>query len=282
MTFLAVSVHGARWLRHYVVRRRVAGLAAEVAFWLFLSLLPLAAVGGMIAAKVMVGYREAVGSWLSGIPVAMRDFVTAELSKVAALKDGAFGPLVAMVFVWLAASGLHALFEAFDTMTHTPRSWLRKRLMALIACLSLSLGGGSMALLAGVVTWARGQGPDISPALAPFLSVTFRLVGGAFVIFASVAGLYSLGLPFTRRRSWPILPGAAFATVLQALLGFGYGLWVRTAGDGSAYLAGLATIGVTMTLTYLYVLSVLLGLAVNQWWRLLRRARALSRLRRSP
>lgn len=32
------------------------------------------------------------------------------------------------------------------------------------------------------------------------------------------------------------------------------------------YLAGLAAIGVTMTFVFLYVFSILFGLAVNQGW----------------
>lgn len=83
-----------------------------------------------------------------------------------------------------------------------------------------------------------------------------------------IAGLYALGLPAKLRRSMPILPGAALAAVLQALLGVAYGLFIHATGDGSAYLAGLATIGVTMTFVYISVLSVLLGLAANQSLRL--------------
>ena len=39
-----------------------------MAFWLFLSLLPLAAVAGLIAAKLASGYWSAAGPLLDSLP----------------------------------------------------------------------------------------------------------------------------------------------------------------------------------------------------------------------
>ena len=93
------------------------GLAAEVAFWLFLSLLPLVAVAGLIAAKLTVGHDAAVGSWLGAVPPSTRALVRRELAQLAASSGRTVGPVGTLIFVWLASSGIHSLFDAFDAMT---------------------------------------------------------------------------------------------------------------------------------------------------------------------
>lgn len=266
-----------KWLRRYVGRKRVFGLAAEVAFWLFLSLLPLAAVGGLIAAKLAVGRDAALGSWLGGVPASTRELLTKEVSHLAASNGSTLGPFSTVIFLWLASSGIHSLFDAFDAMTNRRRSWVRKRIAALASCVVLAIGGAALALLGRGVVWARAL-LDLSERPLPgTVGVFVRVAGGSLLVLGIVTGLYAIGVP---SRPWegrvlPILPGAVLATLLQAVLAFAYSLLIRMTGDGSAYLAGLATIGVTMTVVYLEVLSILLGLTVNEWWRVWRRARRL-------
>lgn len=62
----------------------------------------------------------------------------------------------------------------------------------------------------------------------------------------------------------PIVPGALLATVLQIAIGFGYGFYITQVGDGGAYQAGLASIGVTLVALYLFCLMILVGVEVNQ------------------
>jgi membrane protein len=257
----------ARWLSRYVGRRRVFGLSAEVAFWLFLSLVPLVAVGGMVAAKVVSGDTSSLSYWLLGVPLPVRELIGRELEHVAAWRSGAVAPVSAAAFVWLGSSGVHSLFDAFGTVTNDSRSWVSNRIAALISCVVLALGGAALAFLAIGAEWAHSL--LISRqffSLFVFTSTPiFRIITGGFLFFAVTVSLYAIGLSANQRRALPLFPGALVATILQAVLVFAYGLVVRATGDGGAYLAGLAAIGVTMTFVYLYVLSILLGLAVSQW-----------------
>lgn len=270
----------ARWLLRCVGRRRVPGLAAEVSFWLFLSLLPIAAVGGMIAAKLTVGSGAAFGSRLAAMAPSARHLVRDELEHVAEWRGGAVGPIGAVVFLWLASSGVQGLFEGFDLMRGHPRSWARTRGLALGACLLLSVVGAAVALLSGGVEWLRslalGSAAPVA-AIAGVAQVAYRALGSGVLAFLTVAGLYALGTPVRGRGALPILPGALFATLLQATLILAYSALIGALGDGSAYLAGLAAVGVAMTFVYLNALSILLGVAVNQWWRVARRLRRATR-----
>lgn len=257
--------HGGTLLQKYVLRPRVLGLAAEVAFWLFLSLLPLVAVAGLLAAKLFLGKGADVEAFLGAVPDAVRGLVLKELSQVVAIKENTIGPVGAVVYVWLASSGVHALFDAFEAMTGTSRSWVRNRLTALLSCVALSLGVAGLAFLSGGVQWLRSIVEARSVPLSS-LGLPLRFVLSAALVFSIVAGLYAVGVPKETRRTLPIIPGAALATMLQAVLAFAYALLVKLTGDGSAYVAGLAAIGVTMTTVYLYVLAILLGFALNQGW----------------
>ena len=75
-------------------------------------------------------------------------------------------------------------------------------------------------------------------------------------------GLYWVGLPRAARPR-VLFPGVFAAVALQIVLGACYVVFIGALGDGSAYLAGLAAVGVTMTAVFIYMLSLLFGLALN-------------------
>src|SRR6476469_93827 len=78
-------------------RVRTFGLAAEMAFWLFLSLIPLAAVAGLVAARFATQHASAAGPFLMALPPSTRQFVQGELGNVAAWNGGTVAlPAIAM------------------------------------------------------------------------------------------------------------------------------------------------------------------------------------------
>lgn len=236
-------------------RSRVLDVAAGIAFWVFLALVPLATVGGLLTAKIA---REApdLGRFLAPLPPVARELVTSELSRLAAFEGDKLTPTAILVFLWLASSGVHAIFDAMEVETACPRPWWKKRLVAILVCVFLSIGS---ALLAIIVPGLRYLTQGV-----PGLAVE---IGGALfaglVALGMAAGLFVAGVPKAARREMPILPGAALVVILEAVLGNAYGFYISKAGIGSAYLAGLAVIGVTMTALYLSALALLVGLELS-------------------
>ena len=180
---------------------RIFGVAAEMAFWLFLALVPLAAVA----------------------------------------------------YVWLASSGIHAVFDGFEAQTKVNRGWVHKRLWSLASCLALT-----------AAALALGFGGWVSMTLHLGGSLVLGVLVSALVLYLVVAWLYRVGLPDEVRRSIPLWPGTLVVVVTSILCALGYGAFLRVAGDGSVYLAGLAVTAVTMTLLYLLAFALLLGLVVNR------------------
>lgn len=277
-----------RWayvLYRLMDRSRAFGLAAEMAFWFFLALIPLAVVAGMAAVKLTLRSRGTLAPLLMPLPESVRVFVANELSQVSAWNGGTVGPIAGAVFVWLASSGLHAVFDALELETSTRRRpWWKKRLLAIAGCFGLSLGVAAVGVLGVGLDWfwrlARETVPMV-PESERFVARAIRLGVAGLVWLGLVVALYKLGIPRISGRAMPAAPGAILAIVLQLVLGYGYGVYVARLGDGGAYLAGLAIIGVTMIGLYLMALALLAGAELNE---LLALTRAISRqaARRPP
>lgn len=261
------------WIKCLLTRldaNRALGLGAEMAFWLFLSLLPLAAVAGVVAAKLAVGNWSIAAPMLDSLPAATRDLLKDEMGKMAAWNGGKVGIGAAVMFLWLASSGVHSMFDGIEIEANaTPRPWWKKRLAALLTCMALSAGTALVTLLVTGLgwTWHLVGGSTLFQALKFESSVVGEIVRftlGAVVSFGLVSGLYWVALPPVARKSMPLAPGAVLATILQIAIGFGYGFYIKKMGDGGAYQAGLASIGVTLMALFLFCSVLLVGIEVNQ------------------
>lgn len=250
-------------------RSRTFGLAAEMSFFLFLSLLPLAAVAGLVAARLATQDNSLIDPLLTSLPPASRQLIVNELGRVSAWKGGAVGPLAIVTFVWLASAGVSSVFDALELETESPpRGWLRKRLLAIATCVALSVGVASLTLLSTGLGWVvrifGGVAEEVLPGIGSTLFGTIvRVAVGAAIAVSLIAGLYYVGIPQAQRRTMPVWPGAILATGLQALLGWGYSAYIGRMGDGGAYQAGLAAIAVTLTALYLFSIALLVGAEVN-------------------
>jgi len=250
-------------------RARTFGLAAELAFWMFLSLIPLAAVAGLIVARFAMNDHDATSTILRAVPPSMRDLIATQLANVSAWNGGTVGPLAALTFVWLASSGVHSIFDALALETESyQRPWWKQRLFAIGTCVALSIGVAGLALLATGLGWIRRlAGERLSVGgeeLHQGIALVLRLGAGAIVSFALVSGLYWVGLPKQVRRRMPLLPGAVSALVLMAFLAFGYRFYLSRMGTGDAYQAGLAVIAVTLMVLYLLSIALLAGAEINR------------------
>ena len=250
-----------------IIDSRTTGMAAEMAFWLFLSLIPLAAVAGLVIAKVAVSSTD-VTAMLDSLPPETRHLVAKQLSHVAAWKGGAVGAPAAIVFFWLASGGIHSVFDLLEVKAGVSRSWWMRRLISLAACLALSVGTAIIAFLAGglhrilgflhgAVSFA-GYSTD-----AGVVDSAVRVGLGVLTAVGLVAGLYFIGIPRRARKRAPILPGALVAVGLQVMLGYGYVFYLSKVGVASAYQAGLSIIGVTLIALYLFSISLLVGAELN-------------------
>ncbi|HTM46870.1 MAG TPA: YhjD/YihY/BrkB family envelope integrity protein [Polyangiaceae bacterium] len=260
-----------RWLSALVdciQRTRTFGLAAETAFWLFLSLLPLLAVAGFTAARLLLDNWQGVAPIIKTLPPPAQAFIASELSRLS-LWDGKTVGIVGVAgSLWLASSGVHAIFDALESETSTSRRWLIKRALALATCAGLSLSVALLALLGpGTEALLSNLGqrmPDGIRLSQSFItSRTIRAVAGFVILTAQAWCLLRIGIPKRARSNMPMLPGVVVAAVLQMALSIGYTNYLTTVWDASAYTAGLGLVGSILTALYLYVVALLIGVALN-------------------
>lgn len=275
------SVQSVRELYEAMQRGRTFGLAAETAFWVFLALIPLAAVAGLVAARVTTENWDRFSPVLGALPGPTRELVASELVKVSKWNGGTVGITGAIVFIWLASSGVHAIIDALELESGERRPWWKKRSIALGTCVALSIvvavlavlgrpgGGSSVGLFASDVPLL-----PIFEGAPTLLGRALRFVASSVIALGYVSGLYWVAVPPKARERMPIFPGAVVAVLMQAALSFGYSTYISRMGGGGAYTAGLAIIGLTMMGIYLFVVALLTGAVVN---RMVGKAEAKSR-----
>jgi len=254
------------WLRGLyddLDRTRTFGLAAETACWLFLSLVPLLAAAGLVAARISTTNWRGVAPVLLSLPDSTRALLQQELEKVARWNGGAVGLTGAVVFIWLASTGVHSVFEAFEVESSAPRSWVKRRFLAIATCAALSIVVAALAVL----------GPGLeriiemaTPSENAFESSTIMDIGRGLLSFAIAIGyvsaLYWVGIPRPGKRRATLVPGALVAVVLQAAMSFGYAFYLSRFTEQPVYGAGLGLVAATLMALYLFALSLLSGAAV--------------------
>jgi membrane protein len=107
--------------------------AASIAFWFFLSLVPLLVLLGFLVGHVARtrGVDALVAPVLEVIPATAEDIVRKELERMAG-SGGSLAPLGVVGYFWTASSGLHNLMDVFEAAAKAPRrSWWKQRAIAL-------------------------------------------------------------------------------------------------------------------------------------------------------
>ena len=107
--------------------------AAAIAFWFFLSLLPLLVLLGFLVGQVARsrGVDALLTPLLDVVPGTADDILRRELERMEG-STASVAPLGVVGFLWTASSGLHNLMDVFETAAKVdPRAWWKQRAMAL-------------------------------------------------------------------------------------------------------------------------------------------------------
>ncbi len=122
--------------RHFVEGLRAHNAleaAAAIAFWFFLSLLPLLVLLGFLVSLVARsrGVDALLTPVLDVVPGTAEDILRRELERMAG-STASVAPLGVVGFLWTASSGLHNLMDVFEIAAKVdPRPWWKQRAIAL-------------------------------------------------------------------------------------------------------------------------------------------------------
>jgi membrane protein len=169
--------------------------AAAVAFWFFLSLVPLLVLAGFLVGQVARarGVDQLVGPLLDVIPGSAEGLIRSELDRLAGARATSVAPLGVVGFLWTASSGLHNLMDVLEaTVRVARRPWWKQRAVALVWVL---IGLATSCLLAWLVVTSE-RPPRTRDAAPPSTS-------------APTASSAVRPGPGDRSASRPVAPAAA-------------------------------------------------------------------------
>jgi membrane protein len=264
-----------------LVARHAFDAAASIAFWFFLSLVPLLVLVGYVVGTVARerGIDQLVAPLFDVVPAAAVALVRKELERLAGASGPSVAPLGVAGFLWTASSGLHNLMDVFETTARVVRRpWWKQRAIALawvllglatacvIAWLLVNIDAAIYAHDVAARTAARAHGAlqrRVHKALhargEQVLAAALLLAAG----MALLAAFYRFAVEHpagVRRRVWP---GTVVAVASWLVVSWVFGEYVASMADYALYYGGLAAVAVLLVWLYLTSLTLVIGAEVN-------------------
>lgn len=271
--------------------------AAAIAFWFFLSLVPLLVLLGFLVGRIARarGVNDLLEPVLELVPGSAEDIVRFELERMAR-SSATVAPVGAIGYLWTASSGLHNLMDVFETAVRVkPRSWWLQRAIALawvvaglIAACALAwalvridhaLHLHEAASAAAAAPVAHTHTTAVEHALKGARAAAFKhrvhealstpleqLIASGLLLLAGtgfLAGFYRFAVEHpaqVRRRVWP---GAVAAVLLWLVVSWVFGFYAVSVSTYAAYYGSLAAVAVLLVWLYLTSLSLVVGAEVN-------------------
>jgi membrane protein len=228
--------------------------ASAIAFDAFLSLVPLAAFGGMVMARLHESGDVLIGPLLRASPGPVADLVEGATTRLSQQSSAVIAPLSIAAFIWTTSSGLSTAMSVFEQMFHSPaRPWWWRRAIAMMCIVaSVAIVAAVTSITVGIGMLSRGAG-----ALVAVVFPTATLVGMLSAFFRIAV---RRGPVFTRRR---VIPGVLVTTVLWAIFSALFSFYVATLSRYATLYGGLAAVAIFLFWLWLLALALLVGGEVN-------------------
>jgi membrane protein len=250
-----------------LIRTNVFDVAAGLAFWSMMSMVPL-----LITVAALLSLLRLPGL-LPELLSVMAILVPADsLAMVERMIGGLLEPHRGMLsfgilsYIWSTTGGFTALITALNAAydVNTPRSWLRDRLQAVFLT-STSGGLLTVSLLALIA------GPHFGHFLGQIFPIPGPLermwpvlrIATVFLTFVVAMELVYFLAPNRRQRFTSTLPGAVVAIALWFAGSAGLAFYLTHLANYSRLYGGMGAVIGLMFWLYLTALAILIGAEVN-------------------
>jgi len=251
-----------------VIDDDVMGLAAQLSFYLFLSLFPallflLALASFFPLSDVADDVGRSLGPFVSPQII---ELIQAQMRRLGNNGDGGLLTFGVAGALWTSSAALNAIVGALNRAcgVEERRSWWKVRAIAIALTLCVAvliLVAFSLVLAGPIVAEKLGQ---ITGMGRPFEWAWFALQWPLVFLFVVIAiGLvYYFGPDADLRIAW-IAPGAVVATVLWVLVSLGFKFYIARFTDYESSYGAVG--GVIVALLWFYVsgIAVLVGAELN-------------------
>jgi membrane protein len=254
-----------RAARH-VVTARLPLLSAGIAFFAVLSIAPvlvtaLSVYGALNTPSEALDQLSRVAEML---PTQVQPIVADQLTSITTASGKVLtvrGLVGLVIALWTATTAMTSLIDALTVAYHETetRGFLRRTVLAVAFVLGGALLLGAVITVAGVVSRALGEAPQVVRTVTPVV-IWLSL---AALMSAVLAVLYRFA-PDRKQARWRwITSGAMGATALWLATSAGLFAYVQRLGTYESTYGSLAGVAISMVWLWISVLLVVVGAAVN-------------------
>lgn len=248
----------------------VFGLAAQLAYFLLLSLFPF-----LLFLLTLVGYlpinQDMVMELIASLaPQQMVDIINDNIYQLLNRQDGGLLSFGIIGTLWAASNGINALTRAFNKANsiEKDRTFLLGRLISIV----LTVAMVAVIVIAFLLPiYGRMIGVYILTFFGlsdDFLAVwdTMRWVVSSVIVFIVLLALYTLA-PNIRLKIRNVVWGALFSTVFWQLTSLGFSYYVNTIGNYDTMYGSLGAVIVMMIWFYISGIIIITGGVLNAFIR---------------
>jgi membrane protein len=247
-----------------LAQRNALGDAGAMAFSLFLASIPLMGLAGAVVAHVLRGEPRAL-SMLSSLVDLAPDEVHELVDRYVARGTGqGIAPVFLFGSMWLAAGAFHDAMTVFESaLDAVPRTWMKKRVIALACVLSLLL---LLAVLGSTVVVVLGGPLQLFTTLIQRgVPSTAGVVVPALVAAVTLPLLAAFFRVAVRHRSHsPVIWRGAIATVaIGSVASYAFARYARTLARYAVFYGSLAAVAVFLVWLWICCVALLIGVETN-------------------
>ena len=265
---VTVGFFGKLWEKMW--RDNITLMAAGVAFYCFLSLVPL--LGAVILSYGLIADPATIAGHIktivSIVPKDAAKLILDQLVAVVTASSGkaGFGLIVAILFAIYGAtrastSIMSALNVIYGQQDH-PRSFV----MGIVVSMGIVVGAVLVAITGLLAATILGWLQTLLGGLGPIALFVIKLgtwIVAAVLASATIGGAYRFG-PNRAPSGWQwISMGSGIATLLWLVATIGLGFYVSRFGNYNATYGSLSAVVVLLMWFYVSAYAILLGATVN-------------------
>ena len=251
-----------------VIKDNVLGLAAEVAYFFFLALVP--ALLFLVALASFFPVQELTGQIVDALsrfaPADVLALIRDQLEQIGQTDNGGLLTVGLIGTVWSASSGMSATMSTLNQAYHVTerRSWWRVRLTAILLTASLStfvlisfalvlVGPAAAEHIAGTV----GLGPLFTWS---WIILQWPII--VALIMTALAAVYYVGPDAQQQWIW-VMPGAVAGTLLWLSASLGFKWYISEFANYQKTYGAIGGAMVTLLWFYVSGLAMLIGAEIN-------------------
>ena len=238
--------------------------ASSIAYFSFLSIVPLIAIFVSLISIVGVDEQDAAGFFAALVPDAFGDFVRGLVGD-AFKRSGLAISLSSLVLLWSASKGIKALRGALNAAYGVKETRSGFAVIGISIAVVVILG----VLIAAVMYLIFGNSVlSITPEIAYDLQHNTLMIAlspiAVLVVGVLVLGVCYTYLPAGKRRFREQLPGAAIAAVACGVLSFGFNVYIEHFSNITVLYGSIATVALLLIWIYLVSCIIIAGGLVNR------------------